>query len=205
MCRSMYPFMRVLRLADRKIPGMDKLLFYTLQADRVVPKYLKAAEAFGKTFLTNEVVEVLESTTDLASVSFEESDYDEGVGLEKEEEDEEEGEEEDEVELEEFDSDDDECGDESSDDDMDADTEKEDWSGSSLAARVMTLWQPRKKKVSHPYSQVGLMLSPIPSIMEFASARGVTPDMQEVSVNVCQCHFRTTHSPNPFCFRQQNI
>jgi len=40
MCRALYAPMRVLRLADQKTPAMDKLYFYVLQADAMLPKYL---------------------------------------------------------------------------------------------------------------------------------------------------------------------
>ena len=38
--RAVYSGMRILRLADLKTAGMDKLLHYVYQADRVTKKYL---------------------------------------------------------------------------------------------------------------------------------------------------------------------
>ena len=36
--------MRILCLADQQIPAMDKLHYYVLQTDKLLPKYLKIAE-----------------------------------------------------------------------------------------------------------------------------------------------------------------
>ena len=44
LCRSLYAPMRILRLADQKTPAMDKLHFYVLQTDALLPKYLKLAD-----------------------------------------------------------------------------------------------------------------------------------------------------------------
>ena len=43
MCRLLYAPMRLLRLADQKIPAMDKLHFYVCQTDSYLSKYLKEA------------------------------------------------------------------------------------------------------------------------------------------------------------------
>jgi len=45
MCRAMYAPMRVLRLADQQVPGMEKLYYYVLQTDRMLLKWLPDAEA----------------------------------------------------------------------------------------------------------------------------------------------------------------
>ncbi len=44
LARAVYPLMRILCLADTKTAGMDKLYYFVLQGDRVLPKYLKSAE-----------------------------------------------------------------------------------------------------------------------------------------------------------------
>ena len=44
LCRALYAPMRILRLADQKIPAMDKLHYYVLQTDVLLQKYLKMAE-----------------------------------------------------------------------------------------------------------------------------------------------------------------
>jgi len=44
LCRSLYAPMQILRLADQQIPAMDKLHYYVLQTDKLLPKYLKIAE-----------------------------------------------------------------------------------------------------------------------------------------------------------------
>jgi hypothetical protein len=45
MCRAMYAPMRVLRLADQQVPGMEKLYCYVLKTDRMLLKWLPDAEA----------------------------------------------------------------------------------------------------------------------------------------------------------------
>jgi hypothetical protein len=45
LCRSLYAPMRILRLADQKQAAMDKLHYYVLQTDELLPKYLKVAES----------------------------------------------------------------------------------------------------------------------------------------------------------------
>jgi hypothetical protein len=41
----MYAPMRVLRLADQQVPGMEKLYYYVLKTDRMLLKWLPDAEA----------------------------------------------------------------------------------------------------------------------------------------------------------------
>ena len=41
--RALYAPMRILRLADQKLAAMDKLYFYVLQDERMLPKYLVEA------------------------------------------------------------------------------------------------------------------------------------------------------------------
>jgi len=48
--------MRVLRLSDQKTPAMDKLYYYVLQTDRMLPKYLDDTEKLSKKFLTSDNV-----------------------------------------------------------------------------------------------------------------------------------------------------
>ncbi len=179
MVRAMYPFMRILRLADRKIPGMDKLYYYVLQADRVVPQYLTQAEEFGDAFLTEEVVEVFESTKDAARQSFEESEYDDAIEDSKDwdQADEKDPDEEEDV-LENIDID----SDDEDEEDFDSDEEPDPWLSNSLCGRVMSKWRNRRSKLCHAYSLVGFMLCPIPTIFDCAKAGGVTAAMQEVCV-----------------------
>ena len=44
MCCALYAPMRILYLADQKNPAMDKLYYYVLQTDRMLPKRLGEAE-----------------------------------------------------------------------------------------------------------------------------------------------------------------
>ena len=51
MCRALYAPMRVLRLADQKIPAMDKFYFYVLQTDLMLPKWLGDLDGRSNSFL----------------------------------------------------------------------------------------------------------------------------------------------------------
>ncbi len=44
MCRALYAPMRVLRLADQEVLGMEKLYYYVLQTDRMLLRWLPDAE-----------------------------------------------------------------------------------------------------------------------------------------------------------------
>jgi hypothetical protein len=44
LCRSLYASMRILLLADQKIPAMDKLHYYVCQTDQLLAKYVKITE-----------------------------------------------------------------------------------------------------------------------------------------------------------------
>jgi len=70
MCRALYAPMRVLRLADQKTPAMDKLYYYVLQTDRMLPKYLEEAQNLANKFLTNYNVTAMArpSTAGLSSL-----------------------------------------------------------------------------------------------------------------------------------------
>ena len=67
--------MRILRLADKKKGGMEKLYYFVLQADRVLPKYLKIAEQTADAWITEEHKEVLDKTDDLASMEEDDDEY----------------------------------------------------------------------------------------------------------------------------------
>ena len=68
MCCVLYAPMRILRLADQKVVAMDKLYFYVLQAERMLPKYL--AEAIDAEYLISPRLRaVLEDTTHYPKVS----------------------------------------------------------------------------------------------------------------------------------------
>ena len=66
MCRALYAPMRLLRLADQKVPAMDKLHYFVMQANRIMPKYLFEAEHHSAS-LTEGIKDIIKDTTDLAS------------------------------------------------------------------------------------------------------------------------------------------
>lgn len=68
--------MRLLRLADTKTPAMamDKLEFYVLQADHMLPWYLDKEERLGNGLLSEDVRTVLKATNDTASIDCDDED-----------------------------------------------------------------------------------------------------------------------------------
>ena len=66
MCRALYAPMRTLRLADQKIPAMDKLYFYVLKSERMIEKWIKVAEEKYNE-LSSGLLHILRDTADVAS------------------------------------------------------------------------------------------------------------------------------------------
>ncbi len=62
MCRTLYAPMRVLQLADQKTPDMDKLYYYVLQTDRMLPKWLTDAEEHGKHLMSSAIWRAMQSS-----------------------------------------------------------------------------------------------------------------------------------------------
>ena len=60
VCRALYAPMRVLRLADQKIPAMDKLYFYVLQTDSMLPKWLGDLDGRSNSFLNIATIDRME-------------------------------------------------------------------------------------------------------------------------------------------------
>ena len=56
LCRALYAPMRVLCLADQKIPAMDKLYFYVLQTDEMLPKWLTELDSRSNSFLNTTTI-----------------------------------------------------------------------------------------------------------------------------------------------------
>ena len=47
--------------ADQKTPGMDKLFYYVLQADRMLPKWLTDAEEHSKHLMSSSIWRAMET------------------------------------------------------------------------------------------------------------------------------------------------
>jgi hypothetical protein len=60
MCCALYAPMRVLCLPDQKTPAMDKLYYYVLQTDKMLPKYLQDAKEHATSFLTNVTISAMD-------------------------------------------------------------------------------------------------------------------------------------------------
>ena len=67
MCRALYAPMRVLRLADQKLPAMDKLYYYVLQTDRMLAMYCKDADDRGVALLTAPTIRTMDCLTSAGS------------------------------------------------------------------------------------------------------------------------------------------
>ena len=61
MCRALYAPMHALCLADQKTPAMDKLYFYVLQTDAMLPKYLDSLESQTVGFLSETTIQSMAS------------------------------------------------------------------------------------------------------------------------------------------------
>jgi hypothetical protein len=61
MCHVLYAPIQVLQLADQKTPAMGKLNHYVLQADRMLPKWLKDAEEHSKHLMSSNVWRAIQS------------------------------------------------------------------------------------------------------------------------------------------------
>ncbi len=79
MCRALYATMQVLHLADQKTPAMDKLYYYVLQTDRMLPKYLDDAKEHATMFLTYSTISAMDrlSTSGLNAARSEDAGEDE--------------------------------------------------------------------------------------------------------------------------------
>lgn len=73
LCRAVYPQLRILRLADQKVPAMDKLAYFITQADRLTPQFLAGAEQNVER-LSEGIMEIIQDTTDIASEELDEED-----------------------------------------------------------------------------------------------------------------------------------
>jgi hypothetical protein len=79
MCHALYAPMRVLCLADQKTPAIDKLYYYVLQTDRMLPKYLQDAEECATRFLTDVTISAMDrlSSAGLLAACSEDAEEDE--------------------------------------------------------------------------------------------------------------------------------
>jgi hypothetical protein len=95
MCRALYAPMRVLRLADQKSPAMDKLYYYVLQTDAMLPKYLGDLEGHSNGFLTSETIASMMSVPSAGDSDSEDNDDSSDDGDEDVEQDDDESDDED--------------------------------------------------------------------------------------------------------------
>ena len=147
LCRAPYPWLRILRLADKKSAVMDKLLFFVRQASIFLPRFLAIAEAIAKTFLTDDIIRVMTCTKDILAASDKARTDNSSDDSDS-------------------DSDSEAVNEEEEDQDSKIKTEEaKEWPGNSLVHRVMRIWVRRKKPRVHSYSLVGHLCSPNPIII----------------------------------------
>ena len=77
MCRALYAPMRVLRLADQKVPAMDKLYYYVMQTDRMLPMYIADAEKITAKFFSGQTLVAMERNSSAGLGKNDTSDEDE--------------------------------------------------------------------------------------------------------------------------------
>ena len=80
MARALYAPMRVLRLADQKVPAMDKLYYYVLQTDRMLPLYIADAEKITAKFFSGHTLVAMERNSSAGLGKNDTSDEDEDDG-----------------------------------------------------------------------------------------------------------------------------
>ncbi len=78
MCRALYAPMHALCLADQKTPAMDKLYFYILQTDAMLPKYLDSLESQTAGFLSETTIQSMASVPMAGESDSEEDDNSSG-------------------------------------------------------------------------------------------------------------------------------
>jgi hypothetical protein len=69
MCRALYAPMRLLRLADQKVAAMDKLYYYVLQTDRMLPFWLNDAQQHAAHLMSDETVQAFEGGDDTVNAN----------------------------------------------------------------------------------------------------------------------------------------
>ncbi len=164
IARAFYPIMRIVRLADCRTPGMDKLKYYILQADRILkeelPKidiaYASLASTYKAVMTDDSIYEIGDIVLPQRKLKMADNDID----------DEDEYAEGD-ADSDDNDSIDNEDGDE---DNVDLPTSDDisldDDEGVTFAGRILGLWKQRRPKLLHDYARVGYILSPHPVIMK---------------------------------------
>ena len=157
LVRAVYPGLLLLRLSDKKTPGMDKLYFYVRQMDETMARSKELLDDMEKkyrgtnnTFSNSKMLQYFLNTSEI-------TDYCNEFGNKGDDDD---------------DDDDDsvtedqniniQYGDDS-DDENDEKLEPED--EETLGDRMKARWNHRKKKLIHDLSITGWMLSPVPEIM----------------------------------------
>ena len=164
--RAVYSGMRILRLADLKTAGMDKLLHYVYQADRVMKKYLEEAQALAKILLNDDLLGALYDNDDKKFGK----DLDD-IG---------EGEEEDEIQ--DYPGDFVDNSDAEDDDEVIADDDNISLLYiDGLTDKVMAIWNHRRKNLIHDFSLVGHLLCPMEAVQSQCRER-ISADMNAVSI-----------------------
>ena len=151
--RALYPAMRVLRLADCKVAGMEKLYYYVRMTDKMMAKYVPDIESLYGKVATQDFLQILSHEGVAVGQLVDDSDEDEFNYEDSN----------DEVLV--ADDVDNEVDDTFS---CSSDEEEEEEGGdeATLSGQIIKLWKKRRGKLVHTYSRVGRLLSPNPTIMK---------------------------------------
>ena len=82
MCCAFDAPMQVLCLADQKSLVMDKLNYYVMQTNQMLPKYISDAEEHAGTLLMDSTLRMMDSQTSPAGLSDDEEDASENNSVE---------------------------------------------------------------------------------------------------------------------------
>ncbi len=177
IARAFYPLMRIVHLADCQAPGMDKLKYYVLQADRVLKEQLPkidiayaALASNYKAIMTDntiyEIGDVVMPQKKLAKLEEIETKDEFSDGDDEDEQD---------------DNDHSSIGKELEIDGLNLDgISLDDDKGVTFAGCILALRKQRQSKMLHDYSRVGYLLSPHPVIMKHARDNLALEDKEAV-------------------------
>lgn len=166
LVKAVYPILKVLRLADKKSPSMDQLLYYVRMTDKAIRKSITELNHFMTDVdvvqdgpsVTTQVIQYLLGSTSASSWVIEEVEEEDGDNADNDSDASEGG-----SIIDEFAEEDDSDDDDSDDDDSykDEDDEMEEGMGKT----VLQAWKRRRKALVSDYAITAWMLSPIPEVM----------------------------------------
>jgi hypothetical protein len=163
--RAAFPALRVLRLADQKIPGMDKLYYYVRKTDATLTTqadHLNRIASLEVETKLKSFFKTVKSDNDSDSSDDDSSDSDNSNESDAEQSEEDQS-----------DDDDNDVTYTQIDDYVYGQANGNDIPKQQIVAKFRHAWGKRRKKLVNDYSITGWMLSPIPSIMADAKEHNI--------------------------------